>query len=87
MMEPREMYVVLKADTPFQTTLNTTALLTMLLAKLGPDLVGPSVSNSDGTQYPGITRVPVIIMKATNAAELKATFRDLSKEGLSPVLF
>jgi hypothetical protein len=87
MLEPKKAYVILRADLSLESTLNTTALLSMGLAKLEPELVGPPVFDACGAGYPGITRVPIIIMKAKNPDKLKASFEEMRAEGLAPVPF
>ncbi|MCL5126286.1 MAG: DUF2000 domain-containing protein [Deltaproteobacteria bacterium] len=67
--------------------MNTTALLSMGLAKCFPDLVGVPVHDSVGKKYPSITRVPVIIMKAKSVGKLKAAFKSIQELGMTVVAF
>lgn len=87
MPEPGKVYIVLKEGLAIESALNTTALLSMGLAKLEPEVVGPPVQDSCGARYSGITRVPVIIMKAGSPEELKTAFEEITKKGFSSVPF
>jgi hypothetical protein len=87
MSEQKKVYIVLRADMSSELTLNTAALVSMGLAKSEPDLVGLPVHDADGKSYAGITRVPVIIMKAKSAGKLKAAFETIAAEGVTAVPF
>jgi hypothetical protein len=87
MTEQKKVYIVLRADMSLELTLNTAALVSMGLAKSEPDLVGLPVHDADGKRYAGITRVPVIIMKAKSAGKLKTAFENFAEKGVTVVPF
>ncbi|MEJ2715700.1 MAG: DUF2000 domain-containing protein [Deltaproteobacteria bacterium] len=87
MSEQKKVYIVLRADMSSELTLNTAALVSMGLAKTEPDLVGRPVQDADGKRYAGITRVPVIIMKAKSTGKLKAAFESIAEKGITAVPF
>lgn len=87
MHEQKKAYIVLQADMATQNALNTVALLSMGLARLEPDLVGPPVCDADGRSHPGISCLPVIIMKAKNMGKLQEAYTTMVAEGFSPVPF
>lgn len=87
MSEQKKVYIMLRADLSLELTLNTAALVSMGLAKSDPDLVGVPVHDAEGKSYAGITRVPIIIMKAKSAGKLKTAFESIAEEGATVVPF
>ena len=82
-----KIYIILLDNMPLQSTLNTVALLSMGLAKVAPELVGPEVVDSEGNRHLGIGNYPIIIMKAKTGSKLKRAYDTLKKEGFQVVPF
>lgn len=60
--------IILSESMPVGLKANIASVLSLSLGRNRPDLVGETVTAADGTNIPGITRIPVPILTAPEAA-------------------
>lgn len=54
--------VVIDRDLPVGLSANTAAVLALTLGKAAPQLIGATVTDADGSEYPGLTTLPIPIL-------------------------
>lgn len=69
-MENNKCVLIIDKDLPLGVIANTAAVLTLSLGKAHPELVGENITNRDGGEHLGITRIPIPILASSNS-ELK----------------
>lgn len=80
-MDQEEMkcVVVLDGDLPHGVAANTAAILGITLGRRLPGMVGEDVADASGRLHPGITRLPVPVLRA-GPEELKGLWQRLGEE-------
>jgi hypothetical protein len=82
-VEPDKVVIVIDGELPVGLAMNTVAALALTVGRTIDGILGEDVNDADGFAHPGITKVPVPILKSDarqlsdiviKAAELTAVF-------------
>ena len=82
--QAKKCVMIIREDLPKGLAANTAALLGITLGKRFPEIVGEDLTDAAGKTHPGISRLPVPILRGSGAA-LTALWEKLSQPELSQV--
>lgn len=64
-LQEEKCVMILDENLPSGMIANTAAILGITLGKERPEVVGPAVTDKDGTEHPGIIEFPVPVLKGS----------------------
>ncbi|BFR49874.1 DUF2000 domain-containing protein [Nitratidesulfovibrio sp. HK-II] len=85
-LDSTKFAIVLDGGLPGGVAANAAAVLSLSVGRAFPDIVGPAVTDGDGGAHPGITQLPIPVLRAAPEA-LPDLRRKAAERGLYCVGF